>query len=87
MQDATATFLNQSAGSQVQFLYDVRKTGLSVLGRVDWAALEKAYGAEKVSLAEHDVTPGLLQQGDNAGLTRQLFRNGSQVHVNVYKKG
>ena len=85
MQDVTVTFESESAGSQVQELYDVRTQGAAQLGRVDWAAAERSFGAKSVRLA-NDASPGLLTAGENAGLTRNLFANGERVPVKVYKQ-
>lgn len=62
-----------------QKLYNIQLDGS---GRLDWAAVEKAFGADLVEIKDEGL-PGLLQEGDMKGLTRATFQHGSTIPVIV----
>ena len=62
-----------------QKLYNIELDGS---GRLDWAAVEKAFGADLVEIKDEGL-PGLLQEGDMKGLTRATFQPGSTIPIIV----
>ena len=54
-------------------------------GRLKWAAVEKAFGADLVEI-EDEGTPALLQEGDRKGLTRATFQPDTTILVTVSRK-
>ena len=65
-----------------QKLHDIDLDGS---GRLKWAAVEKAYGADLVEI-EDEGTPALLEDGEWKGFTIDTFQPGSTILVTVSRK-
>ena len=65
-----------------QKLYDPQPDGS---GRLDWAAVKEAFGADLVEI-EDAGTPSLLKDGDWKGYTIDTFKSGINILVAVSRK-
>ena len=54
-------------------------------GRLKWAAVKKAFGADLVEI-EDEGTPALLEDGEWKGFTIDTFQPGSTILVTVSRK-
>ena len=70
----------EEGGQQEELqLYDIQHDGS---GRLDWAAVEKVFGANMVKIKGRGP-PGVFPRGDKEGLTRDIFQPGSVILVTV----
>ena len=63
-------------------LHDLQPDGT---GRLDWAAAKEAFGADLLEI-KVEGTPGLLQEGERKGLTRDTYKPGETILVNVSRR-
>lgn len=72
---------DETGEEHMQKLHDIQEGR----GRVDWAAVKKAFRADLVEIKD-EGTPELLKTGDREGLTRASFQPGSAILVSVSRK-